>query len=109
MTDPMTDQELIDQLIALGLVQRKALCWHALMDGKSPVAVFTTVNLLVRDWRVAGAIMELAIENKPMQVERWDESLDWAVDFGGEACSDHGSLPRAITEACIKLLYDVTR
>lgn len=101
----MNDQELAIRLVTLKIVKLTEI--HHTFYFDEGESLGRSDHKLVRDWRVAGAVMELAIQNKLMQVERWDESLDWAVDFGGGACSDHGSLPRAIIEACVKLLEGV--
>ena len=39
----MTDSELVIALIKLGFVDSKAMCWHALLDMKSPLPEFTPV------------------------------------------------------------------
>lgn len=101
----MNDQELANAASEfIGFTPRKSIvAHHSMWRYKWGLSA----EQFVRDWRIAGQLMELAIQNKLMQVERWDDSLDWAVDFGGAASADHGSLPRAIIEACVKLLEGV--
>ena len=101
----MTDSELVIDLIKLGFVDSKAMCWHARLDKKSPVAVFTSVESLVCDWRVAGALIEkcqkVYIEyiGEPEQTvyARAEDNRTWEWPAGE-------SLPRTIIEACCEAL-----
>jgi hypothetical protein len=101
----VSDQELADRIVALGVGSSSPLENTMLY---CIAAAFLRDDQFVRDWRVAGAMMEKVCHNKLMQIEQWDDSTEWAVDFGGMACADNESLPRAITEACVEALTQET-
>ncbi len=51
------------------------------------------------------ALMKKAIPTRNMQIEQWDDSEDFAVDFGGKLCAD-GPLEPAIVLACLDALEE---
>jgi len=65
-----------------------------------------TAEEFTHSWEVAGALMEKCCHNKLMQIERWEDSTDWSVDFGGRCCADNESLPHAIILACVEALSE---
>ena len=108
----MNDKELADKVVALGVYYRRTPD----KPNGDPVYVKSeywwdglSARAFVRDWRVAGALMEKACHNKLMQVEQWEDSTEWAVDFGGHACADNESLPLAIIQACVWAMESVPR
>jgi len=98
----MNDIELADAVVALGVVkrypdEREWWCYFSDEVGQH------TTKTLVRDWRVAGSLMERCFELNTTRTHAFNPY--WPVQsamsehqFGGE------SLPRAIIEACVKAL-----
>jgi len=99
-----------DKIVALGVVVEYPLRYEL-----NKVAIFTSPKSLVRDWRVAGALME------KIEAEGYDFIADVQAGrqpiirtgrWNGERCSTENtkgvgknkSLPRAIIEACVEAL-----
>lgn len=98
----MNDKELADRIVALGVGVKDP--FRSYMYSVSRLAgVRYDAESFVRDWRVAGALME-----KVIVVETHDLDNEWyakAEPRGGVyviAC--HESLPRAIIKACVGAL-----
>lgn len=99
-----SDTELANRVVALGVINQSGNCYSFDEFPCDPYSVMSA-SMVVRDWRVAGALMEKAIiGDRLMQVERWEDSDEFAVDFGGHACADGKPLPRAIILACVEAL-----
>jgi len=104
----MDNQELADKIVAFGVGEFKHECYWIAHGGYK-------AEQFVRDWRVAGALMErCAKENSP-------DGRTIALSFGvgvfcatraGSASPTYGvylertneSAPRAINEACVEAL-----
>ena len=106
----MTDQELADKIVALGVGESMGDAGGMAYILPCQVAELATMNAqidtasaryFVRDWRVAGALMEKAKCGRwcLLSNEGWYAS---ANDFPVEG----DSLPRAINEACVEALSD---
>ena len=102
----MTDEELAERIVALG-VGLSGACGYAPTRIASR-SDFQGAGSFVRDWRVAGALMEKVGHGD------WFGSIgDWFSDvpipgtprFG---LGSGGSLPRAICEACVLALGGVS-
>ena len=110
--DGMTDKELADAVVALGVVKRypdEKEWWCYFSD---EVGQHTT-KTLVRDWRVAGKMTERAIEHGsfPFIGSCTTDTYQATVKrgWGASAAISHHvdeSLPRAIIEACCTALGD---
>ena len=88
----MNDKELADKVVALGVKRFPALFGHYQPHDHD----------FVRDWRVAGALME-----KVGRIEiRQEHDGTWSVDilWAKVSCTYNESLPRAIIEACCEAL-----
>ena len=112
----MNDKELADAVVALGIGTQVDYpkssdgvgFYHTPEDdcGESD-GVYS--KLFVRDWRVAGALMEKAAESGN-QVLSWKDDGLFICDLpnvGDEILFDfarNDSLPRAIIEACVEAL-----
>lgn len=107
----MTDQELADKVVALGVGEFRPQCNAAGIYLRSVANYgmpddleheFDCDKFFVRDWRVAGALME-----KCNEVAAWQTDDGWKADalkppIEGKAINE--SLPRAIIEACVESL-----
>lgn len=71
----MTDQELADKLVALGIIQDFG--HHGVFRYRIQDSDLLTTTEVVRDWRVAGAVMERLPCGKQMRVWMHADS-DWA-------------------------------
>lgn len=94
----MTDKELADKVIALGVGNNT----HDLYAFGAYHVIGCTFTDFVRDWQVAGALME-----KCDDVEIGSLSGDsWAVICNDQSSTQawNKSLPRAIIEACVEAL-----
>ena len=99
----MNDQELADAVVALGIGSFNGSSYilpePAYLDGMtaqvSPLIESVPAELFVRDWRVAGALMEKAYE----KIE-----LPQVIDRAHDVLPATGSLSRAIIEACVGAL-----
>lgn len=94
----MTDNDIADRLVALGIIKAFPLRYEL-----SKIAVLTTAHSLVRDWRVAGEVMELL--GDVFSITRVGDILSMSR-LCGDADVIAESLPRAIIEACLKLLEE---
>jgi hypothetical protein len=95
MGKAMNDKELADRIVALGVGRPCELD----VDGLGDIGNWTDLNdyEFVRDWRVAGALMEKC---KYTHGGYWF-GVVW--DQAGLTHTDE-SLPRAICEACVEAL-----
>ena len=97
----MNDKELADAVVALGV-------GGSISDGTYRLSLADiesrTAEQFVRDWRVAGALVEIT---------GWCQALlhpdgYWMVNVGTdnerEGSSENESAPRAIIEACVEAL-----
>ena len=104
----MNDKELADKVVALGvgkfLPAKLGKIHLRSEDGYSIGFLDSSVSEFVRDWRVAGALMEKVDSCYPEKLidERWQVQAsmnamptEWLVNK---------SLPRAIIEACCEAL-----
>lgn len=102
-----TDKELADAVVALGVGQKdehqKILPYQAPMDIDGQ---WSEANEFVRDWRVAGALMEKTKDHILIyeSCDQWH--VGWDLDQDGcPVCEVHNEpLPRAIIEACVEAL-----
>ena len=92
----MTDQELADKVVALGIA-RKAINFDHYHLPQQPM--FEAVRF-VRDWRVAGALMEKMYEDDLIDII--DERDGYDFEFNVDWLKD----PRQIIEACVDALGD---
>jgi len=114
----MTDQELADKVVALG-VGYADRGGPGFMDDYTLGGIGNELNAdeFVRDWRVAGALMEKCIA---MDVEYME--IDSGYGRGWQVCNtiagkqpykyhkaNNDSLPRAIIEACVAALEERAR
>lgn len=110
----MTDQELADKVVTFG-IGRSPRPLNYRIGGKS-----LSVGAFLRDWRVAGALMEKCVKKSHvthclmnrngdfsaanyMQVEDKDEEFG-EVLFSQTSESFGDNLPRAIISACVAAL-----
>ena len=94
----MNDRELADKVVALGIGKVSPLSYIT-FDGD-----YMGHSIFVRDWRVAGALMEKLFTSN---VPEWDcneEALANAVTLAAQISHRDESLPRAIIEACVQAL-----
>jgi len=112
----MNDKELADAVVALGVGQKdphqKILPYQAPDSNE-----WDEDELFVRDWRVAGALMEMWAED---QQHEFDIGSDKGLFYCAPQAPDdyswnsvcwiqNESLPRAIIEACVEALGEDTR
>lgn len=100
----MNDKELADRVVALGVFRywnNDSARGYVIMDSHE-----LSAEHFVRDWRVAGALMEKCIvyEGLPW-VDIWNNPIEF-LDFCGEQINEQSihELPRAIIEACVEAL-----
>ena len=118
----MNDRELADAIVACGVGFHESIPrsttsvyrGHAFVD-EGNIKHLMLSGEFVRDWRVAGAMMEKC------EADGWDALIDLQAGcqprvrlgrWQGESCSTENtkgigkseSLPRAINEACIEAL-----
>ena len=110
----MNDKELADAVVALG-VGCARLDKYQVAPVTDNVREYGSAKWFVRDWRVAGALMERVYEKrysfmvmqmpdeKPMMTIQQpltaeNDQKNWAAQVVNE------SLPRAIIEACVEAL-----
>jgi hypothetical protein len=104
------DQWLADQVVALGVGYNYhgAMDWYGTDLSNPDYRALMAAEQFVRDWRVAGALMEKAADNDD-QVLAWkDESGRFRCDLPNVPSErldympeSRESLPRAIIEACV--------
>ena len=113
----MNDKELADRIVALGGIARwghdTALPPYICFDMSPTTLFFQDISGFVRDWRVAGALMEATENNDMLGEVRMGRDSDgyWVVDvemFRSHKKADSRArpLPRAICEACVEALTD---
>ena len=117
----MNDKELADRVVALGVGKKQGRSYsvrsNQLPDDPVPVWTLRTSAGFVRDWRVAGALMEKCGEEKELWLNVFKDAHDQhrcAIDemIGAEneeivdEASD-SSLSRVIIRACVKALETV--
>ena len=107
----MTDKELADKVVALGVGHTKedyGKVYYVPPDGDDYHDILSAFGF-VRNWRVAGALMEKwgnGIEYV-LIVNKWEASYTYEESsFKQNIIVLNESLPRAITEACCKVLPD---
>ncbi len=113
----MTDQELADKLVALGIVK----CLHTKFPPSGYVYTIPdsaeaegSASEVVRDWRVAGAVMERVYQSKrgylgtEIYLEEAQKKLvmQFHNEIGSITILGVQSLPRAIIEAGLEALSD---
>ena len=119
----MTDQELADKVVVLGVGElfQTSIAGGAYMLRLTNYDTPLSTELFVRDWRVAGALMEkcFASEIDIRTLSEWGKdpsrpgiiknprfAVEWLAssDDGVVGFDDAGELSRAIIEACVKAL-----
>lgn len=96
----MSDQELADKVVAHGVGElHRGRYW---IDNESFLA-----GGFVRDWRVAGALMERVGNGfeYALCVDTWQVTM-FEGSGEGYTAAEGASLPRAIIEACVEALSD---
>ena len=99
-----SDKELADKIVALGVGERSV----TLGDGETRYIVgglrpALSEYYFVRDWRVAGALMERVDSIRIDHLEGW-VTVDTQTKFG--AVEFEGNPVRPINEACVEALSD---
>ena len=94
----MSDQELADKVVALGVGNLIAVGNYQIGETTGLYA-----DQFVRDWRVAGALMEKCLSVEFITVSRTRE-YSAVARTGKTADAINESLPRAINEACVEAL-----
>lgn len=104
----MTDQELVDKVVVLGIVKAQSMAWHLLDSDGDVIAVFTQERLLLCDWRAAGALMERLFADTGIILNICEYKAMFEITHLDEREDEHliknESLPRAIIEACVEAL-----
>ena len=108
----MTDQELADKIVALGVGIKSMTCvtegdpFLYLLNKQTPIGF---VDKFVRDWRVAGAMMEKQAKHKRTIALSFGCDVFNATDaesatpiYGVYLERPNKSAPRAINEACVE-------
>jgi len=88
----MTDQELADKVVALGVGECTDSGYYMIPD--CGITGYGE-HIFVRDWRVAGALMEKCPSSNYLQSVLFDALYEH---------DERDSLPRAIIEACVEAL-----
>ena len=123
----MNDRELADRIVALGVgsmlsaknkhgVYVRSYPWYEVNDDEFMAgSTKKSASHFVRDWRVAGAMMEKVInkdnreDNGNYDIQTHHESGKyWTMIDSNHGWANEGvqneSLPRAINEACVEAL-----
>ncbi len=100
----MTDKELADKIVALGVGEgpNNYVAYslnEALRNWQPP-------NYFVRDWRVAGALMEKVDSTYPEKLIDDSWQVQASMDATPTEWITNESLPRAINEACVEAIGD---
>ena len=98
----MNDKELADKVVALGVGNLIAAGNYQIGESTGLYA-----KQFVRDWRVAGALMERCQPTMALDIN--PENPPWILihtDIGKTYEGEDDSLPRAIIEACVEALDD---
>ena len=109
----MSDKELADKVVALGVGSLGQKIEPRSYGIGLAYPLYT--NEFVRDWRVAGALMEILInKDNPNDYGNYDvqahhqDGTYWVMIDSNDGWRDEGirneSLPRAIIEACCEAL-----
>jgi hypothetical protein len=118
----MNDTELANAVVTLGFFKKvdpEVLSPMRILEPDKLYTLYSGLYLsakhFVRDWRVAGALMEkcggIYAHNEP-HIKGWwayvetDKAVRLPVTNGK---TENESLPRAIIEACVKALQNETR
>lgn len=106
----MTDNDLADKVVALGVGGWSADGIHIWLVRGNQVL---ECSEFVRDWRIAGALMEMCPNGVRTCFDQlWCAQVWPATDDDDEIYADFGevyrsnSLPRAIIEACVAALSE---
>ena len=100
MTTIMTDSELADKIVALGVGEVKLECYWMAHGGYK-------AEQFVRDWRVAGALMEKCYMVEVEAFRRWSVMVERPGKPQAYFKARNESLPRAINEACAEALSNL--
>ena len=92
----MNDTELADRLVKLGIIS------HYNNTGTAHEREWP--ETIVRDWLVAGALMEKLRGSAMCPSEWYFMDTLWKVYVGADITIRNQSLPRAIIEACVEAL-----
>ena len=107
MRSPNQDKLLADKIVALGVGHRSSADdrWY----GTGVEIPDHHASGFVRDWRVAGALMEKcqAVFVEKLTEDVWACRADKAYGERTRNWHEDGSLPRAIIEACVRALERV--
>ena len=103
----MIDKELADKVVALGVAKRfpdEGDWWIYSLNDIGPNGQIA--KLFIRDWRVAGALMEKMDGELLIWRQAYDnDSPVWIVETHlTNADGRDESLPRAIIEGCVEAL-----
>ena len=100
-----TVKELADRIVALGVGKKcnksYSIRSNQLPDDPVPVWTLRTSAGFVRDWRVAGALME---KFNPGKGDKDEQALIQAFTLGVDRTYRGDSLPYAIILACVEAL-----
>ena len=106
----MTDKELADKIVALGVGEcdglghaRNGSHWYSL---EASDLGGLCDELFVHSWIVAGALMEKCKEFE--RIIYYQKTNIWDIEISSSkyVCESNESLPRAINEACVEALND---
>ncbi len=110
----MNDKELADAVVALGVGVSGNNDWYLPPDHEFG-ATSVSAQVFLRDWRVAGALMEKCAESQ--DPDRRTIALSFGMDMfcataAGSSTPTYGvylersdqSAPRAIIQACVEVL-----
>ena len=103
----MDDKTLAEKVVALGVCLEQSM----FTDDYTYHGIGVTADKAVRDWRVAGALMDMVREREWLVNTMHDGYVYVFTDMdnGGEEndgtfCSETTEWPRAIVEACVEAL-----
>ena len=102
----MNDKELADAVVALGV----GADWGDNFPGRYRLGITYTLAVdayaFVRDWRVAGALMEMCDMSfvERLNATTWACRADHEYGDRTREWYENNSLPRAIIEACVEAL-----
>ena len=113
----MNDKELADKVVALGVgsllpaknkygVHVRSYPWYEINDDEFVSgSTAKSAKQFVRDWRVAGSLMEkVDWAGANIDIEKWSTGYEVAID--GSIYREDESLPRAIIAACTEALVE---
>lgn len=104
----MSDKELADKVVALGIGDTTHVdtttYYHLPVDSGTQAEGAYGADAFVRDWRVAGLLMERCVVVEiDKGIEEYEDIGLWTVGTNYGRGENH-SLPRAIIEACVTAL-----